>query len=188
MRELVGGSALALLVALGAGSGGALAQGTDKAQQEAQKQGGPETRPAQGAPDAPPQHQVIGPPSAGPVAATGDGLALPGASPQTAPAKFSTENASKDDHWWLDRGQDLTAEQKRAIYAQLARNGAQSGPGMQIFAEPSAEIPLGTKLYEIPKDLAGQIPYIENFKYVVDQNRVVLVDTVNGVVAAVIEK
>jgi hypothetical protein len=43
-------------------------------------------------------------------------------------------------------------------------------------------------LYEIPKDLAGQIPYIENFKYVVDQNRVVLVDTVNGVVAAVIEK
>jgi preprotein translocase subunit SecA len=59
---------------------------------------------------------------------------------------------------------------------------------MQIFAKPSAEIPLGAKLYDLPQDLAAKIPYVEDFKYVVDQNKVVLVDPVNGTVAAVIEK
>jgi hypothetical protein len=152
------------------------------------KGSGPETVPAQGAPDSPPQDQVIGPPNAGPVPARGDGLDIPGASAQTAPAKHSPENAAKDDHWWLDRGQDLTAEQKQAIYAQLARNGAQAGAGMQIFAEPSAVVPYDAKLYDMPRELAAQIPSIDEYKYVVDQNKVVLVDSVNGTVAAVIEK
>ena len=188
MREMVRISALAIAVALAAGNVAVQAQSTDKAESEAKRQGGPETRAAQGAPDSPPQHQVIGPPNAGPIAARGDGLDIPGASRQTAPATVSAENAAKDDHWWLDRGQDLSAEQKQAIFAQLARDGAQSGPGTKIFAEPSAELPLGTKLYEIPKGLTSAIPSIDKFKYVVDQNKVVLVDPVSETVAAVIEK
>jgi hypothetical protein len=163
-------------------------QGSQPGMKErAEQQGGaPEEKRALGAPDSPPQHQVIGPPNAGPVAARGEGMDIPGASQETVPAKLSQENAAKDDHWWLDRGQDLTAEQKKAIYAQLARDGAQAGPGTQIFAEPSAEIPLGTKLYEMPQPLLAEMPHLQKFKYVVDQNKVVLVDPVNGTVAAVI--
>jgi hypothetical protein len=195
MRGMAGIGALALMVAL-AGGVAAQTQQPEKSQQTEQQQsgetlkkgGGPETVKAEGAPDSPPQHQVIGPPNAGPVPLRGDGLDLPGASAQTAPAKHSAANAAKDDHWWLDRGQDLTDEQKQAIYAQLARDGAKAGAGMQIFAKPSAEIPLGAKLYDMPQNLAAKIPYVEDFKYVVDQNKVVLVDPVNGTVAAVIEK
>jgi hypothetical protein len=177
---------LAIGVALAAGN--VAAQMPDKNEGEALRQGGQESRPAAGAPDSPAQHQVIGPPNAGPIAARGEGLDIPGVSRQTAPSTVSPENAAKDDHWWLDRGQDLTAEQKRAIYAQLARDGAKSGPGIQVFAEPSAELPLGAKLYEIPKGLVSEIPAIDKFKYLVDQNKVVLVDPANGTVAAVIEK
>lgn len=148
----------------------------------------PEATPAQGSPDSPPQHQVIGPPNAGPVAARGDGIDLPGASSQTYPALLSPENDARDAHWWLDRGLALTDEQKRTIYRQLARDGAQAGAGVRIFAEPSAVVPPDARLHEIPRELAAQIPYIGDFKYVVEQNKVVLVDPVNSDVAAVIEE
>jgi hypothetical protein len=149
--------------------------------------GGPETQKALGAPDSPPQHQVIGPPNAGPVAVRGDESPV-GASTQTIPSTLSQENAARDARWWLDRGIALSEEQKRKIYGQLARDGAQKGPGTTIFAEPSVELPVGTKFHEIPAELSAEIPYIKSFKYLVDQNKVVLVDSVNGVVAAVIEQ
>jgi hypothetical protein len=174
-------AAFALLLALGSGAGA-----QDEKGGPSLSTGGPESRPAKGAPDSPPQHQVIGPPNAGPVAVRGEAPSLPGASAETMPAKFSAENDAKDAHWWLDRGLALSPEQKQKIYALLARDGAQKGPGTQIFAEPSAELPLGTRVHEIPGELAAEIPYIKSFKYVVDQSKVVLVDSVNGTVAAVI--
>lgn len=116
-----------------------------------------------------------------------DGGNNPAAVTETTPAKHSPVNAEKDAHWWLDRGQELTAEQKQEIYAQLAGNGAQKGAGKRIFAEPSAVIPYDANLFDIPRGLAADIPYIGGFKYVVEQNKVVLVDPVNGTVAAVIE-
>jgi hypothetical protein len=141
--------------------------------------------PAQASPDTPPQHQVIGPPNAGQLPARGE---LPGASPGTYPSTLSMANAARDAHWWLDRGLALTDEQKRTIYRTLARDGAQAGAGVRIFAEPSAVVPPDARLHEIPRDLAGQIPYIGDFKYVVEQNKVVLVDPVNSDVAAVIQE
>ena len=188
MRKLIQGSALALLVALAAVSAAAQAQSPDRAEGEAKAKGGQEQAPAKGAPDSPPQHQVIGPPNAGPIAAKGEGPAVPGASSQTTPSTVSTENTAKDEHWWLDRGLALSAEQKQQIYKTLARDGAQAGAGTGIFAEPSAVVPTEAKLHEVPKELAAAIPYIEDFKYVVSQNKVVLVDPVNGVVAAVIDQ
>jgi hypothetical protein len=186
MRKLIQGSALALLVALAAASAAAQAQSPDRAEGEAKAKGGQEQAPAKGAPDSPPQHQVIGPPNAGPIAMKGEEPAGPGASPQTVPSTVSTENATKDEHWWLDRGLALSPEQKQQIYKTLARDGAQAGAGTGIFAEPSAVVPADAKLYVVPKELAAAIPYIEHFKYVVSQNKVVLVDPVNGVVAAVV--
>jgi hypothetical protein len=186
MRKLIQGSTLALLVGLAAITAAAQAQSPDRAEGEAKAKGGQEQVPAKGAPDSPAQHQVIGPPNAGPIAAKGNGPAIPGASPQTEPSNASSENNAKDEHWWLDRGLALTAEQKQQIYKTLARDGAQAGAGTGIFAEPSAVVPTEAKLYEVPKELAAAIPYIEDFKYVVSQNKVVLVDPVNGVVAAVI--
>src|SRR5690606_2470980 len=48
---------------------------------------------AQGGQGHPVPLQTIGPPNAGPLAVRGDGLELPGATAQTAPAKFSQKNA-----------------------------------------------------------------------------------------------
>ena len=186
MRKSARSSTLAIVLSLAVVGAIAQAQSPDRAESEAKAKGGQEQAPAKGAPDSPPQHQVIGPPNAGPIAAKGDGPAVPGASSQTVPSNISTENNAKDEHWWLDRGLALSAEQKQQIYKTLARDGAQAGAGTGIFAEPSAVVPTEAKLHEVPKDLAAAIPYIEDFKYVVSQNKVVLVDPVNGVVAAVI--
>ena len=186
MRKSVRSGAFAIILALATGSALTQAQSPDRAESEAKAKGGQEQAPAKGAPDSPPQHQVIGPPNAGPIAAKGEGPAVPGASPQTVPSTVSTENAAKDEHWWLDRGLALSPEQKQQIYKTLARDGAQAGAGTGIFAEPSAVVPTEAKLYVVPKELAAAIPYIEHFKYVVSQNKVVLVDPVNGVVAAVV--
>ena len=186
MRKSVRSSTLAIILTLAAVGAIAQAQSPDRAESEAKAKGGQEQAPAKGAPDSPPQHQVIGPPNAGPIAAKGDGPTVPGASSQTVPSNISTENNAKDEHWWLDRGLALSAEQKQQIYKTLARDGAQAGAGTGIFAEPSAVVPTEAKLHEVPKELAAAIPYIEDFKYVVSQNKVVLVDPVNGVVAAVI--
>jgi hypothetical protein len=188
MRKSVRSSALAIILAVAAGSAVAQAQSPDRAESEAKAKGGPETERAKGAPDSPPQHQVIGPPNAGPITARGNGPAVPGASPQTTPSTISSENNAKDEHWWLDRGLALTAEQKQQIYRTLARDGAQAGAGIGIIAEPSAVVPTGAKLHEVPKELATAIPYVEEFKYFVSQNKVVLVDPKNGVVAAVIDQ
>jgi hypothetical protein len=188
MRKSTRSGALAIILALAAGSAAAQAQSPDQAESAAKAKGGQETEPAKGAPDSPPQHQVIGPPAAGPIAARGDGPVVPGASPQTVPSNASAENNAKDEHWWLDRGLALSAEQKQQIYRTLARDGAKAGAGIGIFAEPSAVVPTEAKLHEVPKELAAAIPYIEDFKYVVAQNKVVLVDPVAGVVAAVIDQ
>jgi hypothetical protein len=189
MRKSARSNTLAIILALAAGGAMvAQAQSPDRAESEAKAKGGQEQAPAKGAPDSPPQHQVIGPPNAGPIAAKGNGPTVPGASLQTVPSNISTENNAKDEHWWLDRGLALSAEQKQQIYKTLARDGAQAGAGTGIFAEPSAVVPTEAKLYEVPKELAAAIPYIEDFKYVVSQNKVVLVDPVNGVVAAVIDR
>lgn len=188
MRKSARSSTLAIILALAAGGAIAQAQSPDRAESEAKAKGGQEQVPAKGAPDSPAQHQVIGPPNAGPIAAKGEGPAVPGASSQTIPSTVSTENTAKDEHWWLDRGLALSAEQKQQIYKTLARDGAKAGAGTGIFAEPSAVVPTEAKLYEVPKELAAAIPYIEDFKYVVSQNKVVLVDPVNGVVAAVIDQ
>jgi hypothetical protein len=186
MRKSARSSTLAIVLSLAVVGAIAQAQSPDRAESEAKAKGGQEQAPAKGAPDSPPQHQVIGPPNAGPIAAKGNGPAVPGASSQTVPSNISTENNAKDEHWWLDRGLALSAEQKQQIYKTLARDGAQAGAGTGIFAEPSAVVPTEAKLHEVPKELAAAIPYIEDFKYVVSQNKVVLVDPVNGVVAAVI--
>ena len=186
MQSFLRNGAIAAVITVAVAT--AAAQAPDRAEPEAKAKGGAETSPAKGAPDAPPQHQVIGPPNAGPIAAKGDAPGIPGASEQTVPAKLSKENDEKDEHWWLDRGLALSADQKQQIYRQLARDGAQAGAGTNIFAEPSAIVPSDAKLYEVPKDLVSAIPYIQRFKYVVAQNKVVLVDPVNGVVAAVIDK
>lgn len=105
---------------------------------------------------------------------------------ETTPAKHSPVMAERDAHWWLDRGQALTPEQKRTIYARLARDGAQAGSGVKVFAEASAIVPPEAELREIPKQLTTEIPYIEDFRYLVEENQVVLVDPVNHNVAAVI--
>jgi hypothetical protein len=188
MRKSVCSTAFAIMLAIATGSVMTQAQSPDKAESEAKAKGGPEAAPAKGAPDSPPQHQVIGPPSAGPIANRGEGPVVPGASPQTVPATKSPENAAKDEHWWLDRGLSLSAEQKQQIYRTLARDGARAGAGVGVFAEPSAIVPTDAKLHEVPKELATAIPYIEDFKYFVTQNKVVLVDPVNNVVAAVLHQ
>ena len=60
----------------------------------------------------PKSDQVVGPPNAGPVPLRGDGLDLPGASPQTVPSKFSERIAAQDDMAIMARPVNLSDEQR----------------------------------------------------------------------------
>jgi hypothetical protein len=149
----------------------------------------------QGDRSSPPQDQVIGPPEAK-VNARGEAAPheLPGASAETMPSTLSAENAAKDAHWWLDRTTALSDEQKRTIYRTLAgerKAGDQTADGSaaaKIYPEPSVELPVGTKVHELPEELKAQIPYIKNFKYLTADNKILLVDPDDWTVAAVVSE
>lgn len=182
---------VALILGLAAGAplaaqepGNAPAQSGAEAEKSEPGMVGPDTPENRGGQGNPAPDQVIGPPSAGPVVNPGaDGALLQG---ETAPAKHSEENAAKDARWWLDRGTALTDEQSREIFATLAGKGEADSSGT-LHAEPSAVIPHDLTLHALPEDLTERIPYIRDFRFVTMDDKVVLIDPVNRVIAAVVE-
>jgi hypothetical protein len=108
-------------------------------------------------------------------------------SDQAAPAKYSARNADQDAHWWLDRGTAFTDQQKLAIRRAIGDRGTPVPRGAGLHPEPSAEVPADIKLRELPNDLKAQIPFLKDFKYVLTQDRkIVLIDPDDSAVAAVI--
>ena len=128
-----------------------------------------------------------------PVSPTGQGTSqqqatdIPGAGKQTMPSTISAENYAKDHHPWLDRGVILTSEQKKLIYATLAKGKEVTPTGNEkIFAVVQALLPSSVEPQELPAELAAQVPYIKDLKYVRTGDKVLLVNAPNLYVSAVI--
>ena len=128
-----------------------------------------------------------------PVSPTGQGTSqqqatdIPGAGKQTMPSTISAENYAKDHHPWLDRGVILTSEQKKLIYATLAKAKEVTPTGNEkIFAVVQALLPSSVEPQELPAELAAQVPYIKDLKYVRTGDKVLLVNAPNLYVSAVI--
>ncbi|HEV1999602.1 MAG TPA: hypothetical protein VGQ97_03855 [Xanthobacteraceae bacterium] len=112
---------------------------------------------------------------------------VPGAGKQTMPSTLSAENYAKDHHPWLDRGVILTSAQKKLIYAALAKGKeAMATGGDKIFAVVQAVLPSSLEPQDLPAELAAQVPYIKDLKYVRTGDKVLLVNAPNMYVNAVI--
>ncbi|HEX5777767.1 MAG TPA: hypothetical protein VFY21_02910 [Xanthobacteraceae bacterium] len=174
----------------GPDSGGAAAQ--DAEQKKDAASGGKTDKPvdnAQGGQGHPAPLQTIGPPNAGPLPVRGAGLEVPGATRQTAPAKFSEENAQLAEYSIMGYPVQLNDQQKQAIWQSLGVDSTKetaSAEGKTIHAEVGVFLPDGVEAQALPDQLSSQMPELRGLKYVKADDKVLLVAPSNGIVRGVI--
>lgn len=150
---------------------------------------GADVKDARGGEGTPTPDQIVGPPNAGPVPLRGEGLDLPGATAQTAPAKYSSENAEKLDYSIMGYPVQLNDEQKRAIWNAVgSRSTTASSMGETIFAEAGVFLPPHVQAEELPGSVNQEIPQVRGMKYVKTDDKVLLVAPSNGIVRGVIDE
>lgn len=154
---------------------------------------------AKGGSGSPSPAQAGGPPEAGPVplrsdgsdVMRGNGLEVPGATGQTAPAKFSEKNANLAEYSIMGYPVQLNNEQKHAIWQAVGGEQAKdtaSAEGKTIFAEVGVFLPNNVDAQPLPDQLNAQIPQLSGLKYVKADDKVLLVAPSNGIVRGVIEE
>ena len=119
---------------------------------------------------------------------------IPGVTDQTTPAKFSAENAAKDAIPLAVNDLDLSDADKRAIVEAVAQvrppaSTTGSGSGIAVTPpEPGSLLAEFFEMQEFPAQLTGQLPILQNHKYVALPDRVLLVNPTNRIVVSEIKK
>ena len=127
---------------------------------------------------AAPATQQQPPPNASPPANAvfvNGALAVPGApaNTDTVPAKFSARNATDDELITIAYTfKTLTDEERRAIYQAL-----KGQPAAAFNADVGTEVPPGVELHLVPNEVAARVPQTRGYRYVVGNDRVLLVGT-----------
>ncbi len=200
MRNLLHTTALAVALVAGAASAQQASpdnqqpQGTpnEAAQQRLQNTPGAKggnAQDAKGGSGNPAPAQTVGPPEAGNVPLRGNGLDVPGATTQTAPAKFSEKNSELAEYSIMGYPVQLNDQQKQAIWQSLGADSKKetaSADGKTIFAEAGVFLPEGVQAQPLPEQLSSQIPELRGLKYVKADDKVLLVAPSNGIVRGVI--
>ena len=196
MRSLIGTSALALLFATGVAVAQAPAPKTptDTPAQETGHQPGALNSPSsasdiRGGQGNPSPDQTGGPPEAGPSPLRGDGMDVPGATKQTAPAKFSRHNAELAEYSIMGYPVQLDEKQRNAIWQSVGPRGeTKSAEGQAITEEPGTFLPPLVQADEFPDGLSKEIPALRGLKYVKVDDKLLIVQPANGIVRGVIEE
>lgn len=82
---------------------------------------------------------------------------------------------------------ELTPVQRQTIYRTIVRERP-APPQATVEYRVGTRIPESTTLYAVPQDVAVEVPAIRSYKYMVVNNRVLLVDpTTSQVVAEVMD-
>jgi hypothetical protein len=82
---------------------------------------------------------------------------------------------------------ELTPVQRRTIYRTIVRERVASAEPT-IEYRVGARVPESVRLYSVPQEIAVEVPAIRSYKYMVVNNRVVLVDpTTSQVVEEVVD-
>ena len=102
-------------------------------------------------------------------------LAVPAvpANTDTVPAKFSARNAADDKLITIAYTfKTLTDEERRAIHQAL-----KGQPAAAFNADVGTEVPPGAELHPVPRAVAARVPQTLGYRYVVGNDRVLLVGT-----------
>ena len=103
-------------------------------------------------------------------------LAVPDApaNTDTVPAKFSQKNAADDELITIAYTfKMLSDDERRAIYEALRGQPA----GSAFSADIGTELPFGIELRPVPDEVAARVPQTQGYRYVVANDRVLLVGT-----------
>ena len=103
-------------------------------------------------------------------------LAVPGApaNTDTVPAKYSQKNAADDQPITTAYTfKTLSDDERRAIYQALKGQPA----GSAFDADIGTELPFGIELRPVPDEVAARVPQTQGYRYVVANDRVLLVGT-----------
>ena len=82
----------------------------------------------------------------------------------------------------------LTDDQRQRILEVVKGRYPPVHPNADLPIRDNDVIPSSTVLNELPDELRLEIPYIRNFKYVLDDNRILLIDPANRAIATVIDE
>jgi hypothetical protein len=96
----------------------------------------------------------------------------------TVPSKFSERNAAIDRLPIMAMPLGLTDEQRRKIRDSILRTNT---PVVPVEAQPAQILPSSIPLHDLPKDLAD-IPAVAGLKFVVLEDRILLVQAPNWIV------
>ena len=76
----------------------------------------------------------------------------------------------------------LTPVQRRTIYRTIVRERVSPQPTVEYRV--GARVPEGVQLYSVPQEIAVEVPAIRSYKYMVVNDRVVLIDPATSEVVA----
>jgi hypothetical protein len=118
---------------------------------------------------------------------------IPGATPQTTPAKISAQNAAKDQIPLAVNDLGLSASDKQAIVQAVARASASTtGSAASGHAvtppEPGSQLSEFFEMRDLPPALVDQMPALRDHKYVALADRVLLVNPREHIVISAIPK
>jgi len=113
-------------------------------------------------------------------------LNVPGAPADsgTKPSKFSPANSLLDKTPIMARGPVLSDAQRKLIWERVT---AESAAPASVSAGPAMELPYTVELHDWPQDVAGQIPGMQDFKYVKTPDKILVVRPENRIVVGEIE-
>ena len=114
-------------------------------------------------------------------------LNVPGAPAEsgTKPAKFSQANDQLDKTPIMARGPALSDAQRKLIWDKVM---ADSAAPANVLASPAMELPYTVDMQDWPHDVTGQIPQMQQFKYVKTADKVLVVRPENRIVVGEIKR
>jgi hypothetical protein len=70
----------------------------------------------------------------------------------------------------------LTAQQRRQVYQMVMAEKSAAPAPSGISLRIGAKVPASVQLSDLPSSVASQMPNLKEFKYIVAQNQIALVD------------
>jgi hypothetical protein len=79
---------------------------------------------------------------------------------------------------------ELTPVQRQTIYRTIVQQPVAAPPPPAVEYRIGTRVPDGVRLYSVPPSVAVEVPAVKTYKYMVVNNRVVLVDPATSQVVA----
>jgi hypothetical protein len=77
---------------------------------------------------------------------------------------------------------ELTPVQRSTVYRTIIRERPVAAAPAAVEVQVGARIPAGAQLYSVPESVAVEVPTVKSYKYMMVNNRVLLVDPATGTV------